>query len=101
MLAGFFEVFNHLETLAKTFFIPSRQNLFIQENISTNAPLRRIAIAMITNSALTGSYTENPFLFQHSDLRIFRILRGDQTLVEFDTPNNCDLNVTTLKAMND
>ena len=53
--------FNHLETLAKTFIIPSRQNHFIQENISNKAPVRRIAIAMNANSAFTRSYTENPF----------------------------------------
>ena len=51
--------FNYLETLAKTFIIPARQNQFIQENIFNNAPFRRIGIAMNTNSAVTGSYTEN------------------------------------------
>ena len=53
--------FNYLETLAKTFIIPARQNQFIQENIFNNVPVRWIAIAMNTNSAFTGSYTENPF----------------------------------------
>ena len=32
--------FNYLETLAKTFIIPARQNQFIQENIFNNAPVR-------------------------------------------------------------
>ena len=53
--------YNFLETSAKTFIIPARQNQFIQENIFNNAPIRRIAIAMNTNSAFTGSFTENPF----------------------------------------
>ena len=61
--------FNYLETLAKTFIIPARQNQFIQENIFNNAPVRRIAIAMNTNSAFTGSYTENPSGYQQFDLR--------------------------------
>ena len=52
--------YNYLETLANTFIIPARQNQFIQENIFNNAPIRRIAIAMNTNSAFTGSFTENP-----------------------------------------
>ena len=52
--------FNYLETLAKIFIIPARQNQFIQENIFNNCPVRRIAIAMNTNSAFTGSYTKNP-----------------------------------------
>ena len=46
---------NYLETLANTFILPARQNQFIQENIFNNAPVRRIAIAMNTNSAFTGS----------------------------------------------
>ena len=61
--------FNYLETLAKTFIIPARQNHFIQEKIFRNAPVRRVAIAMNTNSAFTGSYTENPFWYQQFDLR--------------------------------
>ena len=61
--------FNYLETLAKTFIIPARQNQFLQENIFNKAPVRRIAIAMNTNSAFTGSYTENPFWYQQFELR--------------------------------
>ena len=44
--------YNYLETLAKTFIKPARQNQFIQENIFNNAPIRLIAIAMNTNPAL-------------------------------------------------
>ena len=47
--------FNYLETLAKTFIIPARQNHFIQENFFNKTPFRRIAIAMTTNSAFNGS----------------------------------------------
>ena len=68
--------YNHLETLAKTFIIPARQNQFVQENIFNNAPIRQVAIAMNTNSAFTGSFTENPFWYQQFELREFRILRG-------------------------
>ena len=77
--------YNYLETLAKTFIIPVRQNQFIQENIFNNAPIRRIAIAMNTNCAFTGSFTENPFWYQQFDLRQIRILRGGQPIVDFDT----------------
>ena len=49
MLANTSVEFNYLETLAKTFIVPARQNQFIQENIFNNAPVRRIAIAMNTN----------------------------------------------------
>ena len=47
--------FNYLGTLAKTFTIPARKHQCIHENIFNNAPVRRIAIAMNTNSAFTGS----------------------------------------------
>ena len=68
--------YNFLETLAKTSIICARQNQLIQENIFNNAPIRRVAIAMNTNSAFTGSFTENPFWYRHFDLRQIRILRG-------------------------
>ena len=92
--------FNNLETLAKTFIIPARKNQFIQENIFNNAPVRRNAIAMNTNSAFTGSYTEKPFWYQQFDLRQIRILRESQPTVDFDAADNCRLYVTTIKAMN-
>ena len=92
--------YNYLEILAKTFITPARQNQFIQENIFNNAPIRRVAIAMNTNSAFTGSFTENPFWFQQFDLRQIKKFRGGQPIVDFDTADNFRLYVTTMKAMN-
>ena len=92
--------YNYLASLAMTFIIPARQNQFIQENIFKNAPIRRIAIAMNTNSAFTGSFTEIPFWYQQFNLRQIRILRGGQPNVGFDTADNCRLFETTIKAMN-
>ena len=81
--------FNYLETLAKIFIVPARQNQFVRENIFKNAPIRRIAIAMNTNSAFTRSYTENPFWYQQFDVRQIRILRWGQSIVAFDAADNC------------
>ena len=100
MLTYFPVEFNYLETLAKTFIIPARQNQFNQENIFNNAPVLRIAIAMNTNSAFTGFYTENPFWYQQFELRQIRIFRGGQPMVDFDAADNCRLYFTTMKAMN-
>ena len=50
--------YNFMETIARTFIIPSGQNQFIQENVFNNAPIRRIAIAMNTTSAFTGHFHE-------------------------------------------
>ena len=92
--------YKYLEILAKTFVIPARQNQFIQENVFNNGPFRRVAIAINTNSAFTGSFTENPFWYQQFDLKQIRKLRARQPIVEFDTADNCRLYVTTMKAMN-
>ena len=92
--------FNYLETLAKIFIIPSRENQFIHENIFNNAPVRRISIAMNTNSAFTGSYFENPFWYQQFELRQTRTTRGGQPFVDFDGADDCRLYVTTMESMN-
>ena len=92
--------YNYMETLATTFIMPARQNQFIQENILNDAPISRIAIAMNSNSASTGSFAENPFWYQHFSLRDIGILRGRQPIVHHDTTDNCRLYVTTMKAMN-
>ena len=47
-----------VETLANTNTILARQNEFIKENIFNNAPIRRIAFPMISNSAFPGSFAE-------------------------------------------
>ena len=91
---------NYLETLAKTFIILARQNQFIQENVFNNAPIRRVAIAMNTNSAFTGFFTENQFCYQQFDFRQIRIFRGGEPIIEFGTADNCLLHVTTMKALN-
>ena len=53
--------YNYLETLATTFIIPSTQIQLIQENFFNNALIRRVAIAMNTNSAFIGCFIENLF----------------------------------------
>ena len=91
--------YNYMETLAKTYIIPAEQNQFIQENIFNNAPTHRIAIAMNSNSAFTGSFAEKPVWYQQFNLRDIRILRGGQPIVQHDTTVNCRLYVTTMKTM--
>ena len=80
--------YNFMETIARIFIIPSGQNQFIQENAFNNAPIRRIAIAMNTNSAFTGHFQENPFHYQQFGLRELRIVRGGRAIVSVDTTND-------------
>ena len=91
---------NFLQIHPNTFIIPAIQNQFVQEDIFNIAPARQIAIAMNTNSAFTGSYTENPFWYQQFDLRQIRILKGGQPIVDFDAADNCRLYVTKVRAKN-
>ena len=99
MLASTPVEFIFLETLAKTFIIPARQNQYIRGNIFNNAPVRRSATAMNADSASTGSYTERPIWYQQFDLRQSRKLRGGQQIVDFEAADNCRLYVTTKTAM--
>lgn len=92
--------YNFMETLARTFIIQARQNQFIQENIFNNAPIRRIAIAMNTNSAFTGGFSSNPFHYRKFGLREIRIIRSGRAIVSLNTDDDCRPYVTTMKAMN-
>ena len=92
--------FNYLDNLAKTFIFPAGHYQFIQENFFNNAPVRQIAIATNTNSAFTGSCTENPFWYQQFDLRQIKILTGSQPIVDFVAADNCRFYITTMKLMN-
>ena len=100
MLAYTPVAFNYLKFLAKTFIISARQNQFIQENIFKNAPIRRFAIAMNTNSAFRGSYNESLFWYQPIDISQNRKLRVGRPIVDFDSADNCRFDVTIMKAMN-
>ena len=92
--------YNFMETIASTFIILSGQNWFIQENVFDNAPIRRIAFAMNTNTAFTGHFQENPFHYQKFGLRELRIVRGGRAIVSVDTINDSRTYVTTMKALN-
>ena len=91
--------YNYLETIARTFIIPSRQNQFIQENVSNNAPIRRIAVAMNTNLAVGGYFHENRFNYQQLHLRELRIIRGGRAFISLDTTSTCRPYLTTRKTM--
>ena len=72
--------YHFMQTIARTFITPSGQNQFIQEKDFNNAPIRRVAIAMNTNSAFTGHFQENTFHYQKFGLRELRIVRGGRAI---------------------
>ena len=91
--------YNNMETIARIFIIPSRQNQFIQENVFNKTTIRRIAVAMNTNSAVVGFFHENPFNYQQFHLRDLRINRGGRSIFSLDTIYPCRPFVTKMKAM--
>ena len=54
---------------------------------------------MNTNSAVAGSFHENPFSYQQFHLRELRIIRGERAIVSLDTTSPCRPYATTMKAM--
>ena len=54
---------------------------------------------MNTNSAVAGSFHENPFSYQHFHLRELRIIRGGRAIVSLDTASPCPPYIKTMKAM--
>ena len=91
--------YNYLGTVVKILNTPARQNKFIEEDFFNNAPVQRMVFAMKTKSAVTGLNIENPFSYMHLQLRQLKILKGGQSIVDFDAAN-CRLYVTTMEAMN-
>ena len=79
-------------------FLPDKTSSF-KKSFSTMLQFVGL-LSRHTNSAFTGSYTENPFWYQQFDLRQIRILSGGQPIVDFDAADNCRLYVITMKAMN-
>ena len=101
MLAYISVEFNFMETLAQSFIFPARQTQFIPENIINKAPVRRLAIAMSTNSEFLGPYTKNPVWYQSIELRQFRLHRSDQTNPDLDAADKCRLCLTTMNFQGD
>ena len=55
----------------------------LKENVFNNAPISRIAVAMITNSVVAGSFQENSSNYQQFILRELRIIRDGRFLSYF------------------
>ena len=81
-------------------FYSFSKNLFVQEIVFNNAPIRRIAIAMNTNSEFTGQFQENTLKYQKFGIQELRIVRGGRATVSVDTKNDCRAYATTMKAIN-
>ena len=92
--------YKYMKTLAKPYIILARQKQFNQKKIFNNAPIRRIAFGMTSDSAFTGSFAENPFGYQQFFLRDIGKLGGGQPIVHHVTTDNRRFYVTTMKSKN-
>ena len=91
--------YNFVEKIARTFNISSGQNQFIQETVFNKAPIRRVAIAINTDSVFTGRFQGNPFHYQNFVSRELRIVQRGRAIVSLDTTNDSRAYVTAIKAM--
>ena len=64
-----------------------------------NAPIRRIAVAIKTSSAVAGSFHENPLNNHEFHVRERRTIRGGRAIVPLNTISHCRSHVTTVKEM--
>jgi hypothetical protein len=61
-------VYQFTEVIPKTFVMSAGTTSWKDENILQNEPIRRLAIAMCTNTAFDGTHDSNPFHYQKFDL---------------------------------
>ena len=92
--------YNYFWNLSKVRFILDTKNRFVQEKNFSNAPSRQIVFAFNTNTTCVELLTGNPFCNQNSYFRQVRLLRGVQSVVDFEEANQCLWFVTKTKAMN-
>ena len=74
-------IYEYTEVLPKTFVIPAGQNSWKHEDIYMKEPVRRMAIAMNTNTAFGASNVHNPFYYGKHGLRSITVLRNGIPIV--------------------
>jgi hypothetical protein len=94
-------MYKYTEVLPKTFIIPAGQNSWKHEDVFMKEPIRRVAIAMNTNTAFGASNISNPFNYQKFDLRQITIYRNGTPIVgtPMDTTNDRRLYYNTLASL--
>jgi len=69
-------MYKYTEVIPKTFIIPAGQNSWKHEDVFMKEPIRRMAIAMNTNTAFGASNVSNPFNYQKFRLRSITVYRN-------------------------
>ena len=69
-------MYKYTEVLPKTFIIPNGQNSWKHEDVFMREPIRRLAIAMNTNTAFGASNMSNPYHYQKFGMRAITLYRN-------------------------
>lgn len=69
-------LYKFTEVIPKTYVVPPGQNTWKHEDIFMKEPIRRLAIAMNTNTAFAGSSATNPFHYTKFDLQSITLYRN-------------------------
>ena len=70
-------MYRYNEVIAKTFPASNGQVSWKHEDLFMKEPIRRLAIAMNTNTAFVGNRVQNPFWNQKFDLSEITVYRND------------------------
>ena len=74
-------IYEYTEVMPKTFVIPAQQNTWKHEDIFMKEPIRRLAIAMNTNTAFGASNMGNPYNYGKFGLRSITVFRNGIPIV--------------------
>lgn len=69
-------MYKYTEVLSKTFIIPNNQRSWKHEDLFMKEPIRRLAIAMNTNTAFGANNMSNPYDYQKFGLRSITIYKN-------------------------
>ena len=89
------------EVLPKTYLIPQGSRSWSKEDVFSKEPIRRFALALISNQAFLGSKLTNPFHYQKRDLSEVTVYRDGfpKTGTPFSTDDEKRGYMTTLDAL--
>ena len=69
-------LYRYTEVLPKTFLIPTGSRSWSKEDVFSREPIRRFALALVSNASFLGSKDTNPFHYQKHNLNEVTVYRN-------------------------
>ena len=93
--------YHYTEIIPKTFLVSKDSRSWNHEDIFNHEPIRRFALAMVTNEAFLGAKTVNPFHFQKFNLQSITVYRNGYPIAgtPLQTENDKKLYLNSLEAL--